>query len=685
VATSNWKRTFRSALGAAVLVLGLAPSVHAASAVLSWNASGESDLGGYIAFWGGASRSYSNQSDVGTARSLTIPGLTEGNTYFFAVKAYDVTGNQSAFSTEVSLTVPTGTPADTTAPTVTAVNTTSATTVVVTFSEAVDPTSAEDAGNYEIDGGSVAVLSAVLDSDGVTVRLTTATHAVDSFHTLTVSGVADLASPPNVAGEDVSYQAAFDVQVDVISPSSYAVADVMAGDPYYVDAGFTVTSIPAEYRGATWILTANGDVNRTTTSRLRFTVDRDVVVFVGYDQGAASGPDWLTQAFVPTGEGPATTDGASPFDMWARDFPAGEIDLGGNAAPGASGAGSNYVVLILAMDSAVTAGDADGDGMTDAWESAMGLNPAAFDAHDDPDGDGLTNLEESWLGTDPFVAPSTGGGGNTAPTVTLDGSVVGVVGTEVTLDGSSADDLDGDALTWQWHQTAGPQAVAISGADQPAARFTPTETGVYSFTLLVTDGQGGVAVGTTDVEVYEDVLASTITALGANLVVSQGALTGAVLSIPLGAMDKTYEVAVGSIAMPKAAPSGDTVLSQVVHFSPSDMPLQSMATIRVPYTRNAAIGFDNLDLLRYDPESDTWVSVPITRDLGSSVEASVDLLGTFVVVQKASGSGGGSATSSTGGGGCAAADGPGAGDLGLILLLAMALIRLIPRRRADRA
>jgi len=684
VATSNWKRTFLSVAGAALLLLGLAPSAHAASAILSWSANTDPDLGGYIAYWGGTSRSYSNQSDVGAPRSLTIPGLVAGNTYFFAVKAYDTSGNLSAFSSEVSLTIPSSTPADTTAPSVASVNTTSATTVVVTFSEAVDPTTAEDPGNYTIDGGGVAVLSAVLDSDGVTVRLTTASHALDSFHTLQVSGVGDLAAPPNLADDSVSYQAAFDLQVDVISPSSYGVANVMTGDPYYVDAAFSVLSVPAEYRGATWILTADADVNRTTVTRLRFTVDRDVVVFVGYDRNAASGPDWLTQGFVPTGEGPATTDAASPFVMWARDFPAGEIDLGGNAAPGASGAAGNYVVLVKAIDTAVVAGDADGDGMADAWETAMGLNPSVFDAHDDPDGDGLTNLQEFWLGTDPFAAPA-GGGANAAPTVTLDGSVVGVVGQQVTLDASAANDTDGDALNWQWHQTAGPDAVALTNSDQPVATFTPTETGIYSFTVAVTDGRGGAAVATTDVEVYEDVLASTITALGANLVVSQGALTGAVLSIPLGAMDKTYQVAVGSTSMPKGLPSGDTAVSQAVHFSPSDMPLQAKATIRVPYTRNAAVGFDNLDLLRYDPETDTWESVDISRDLGSSLEANVDLLGTFVVVQKGGGSGGGSTASGAAGGGCTATDGSGAGDLGLILLLAMALVRLIPRRRTGRA
>lgn len=51
--------------------------------------------------------------------------------------------------------------------------------------------------------------------------------------------------------------------------------------------------------------------------------------------------------------------------------------------------------------------DGDGDGMTDAWEQAHGLdslNP--LDAALDPDGDGMSNLREYQTGADPQVADS---------------------------------------------------------------------------------------------------------------------------------------------------------------------------------------------------------------------------------------------------------------------------------------
>ena len=64
--------------------------------------------------------------------------------------------------------------------------------------------------------------------------------------------------------------------------------------------------------------------------------------------------------------------------------------------------------------------DTDGDGLTDTWELAHGLNPLdPSDASADPDHDGMTNLQEFLAGTDPHdgnsylkvtsVAPATDG------------------------------------------------------------------------------------------------------------------------------------------------------------------------------------------------------------------------------------------------------------------------------------
>lgn len=56
--------------------------------------------------------------------------------------------------------------------------------------------------------------------------------------------------------------------------------------------------------------------------------------------------------------------------------------------------------------------DTDGDGMSDKWELAHGLNPNANDASGDLDGDGFTNAQEYAAGTDPANNASKPEGAN---------------------------------------------------------------------------------------------------------------------------------------------------------------------------------------------------------------------------------------------------------------------------------
>jgi hypothetical protein len=56
--------------------------------------------------------------------------------------------------------------------------------------------------------------------------------------------------------------------------------------------------------------------------------------------------------------------------------------------------------------------DSDGDGLTDAYELAFGLDAERHDSASDLDADGLTNAEEAVLGSSPALADSDGGGEN---------------------------------------------------------------------------------------------------------------------------------------------------------------------------------------------------------------------------------------------------------------------------------
>jgi hypothetical protein len=69
---------------------------------LQWDPNVETDLAGYRISYGSAPRSYTTTIDVGNQTSHQFTGLAEGQTYYFAVRAYNAGGFLSPFSEEVS-------------------------------------------------------------------------------------------------------------------------------------------------------------------------------------------------------------------------------------------------------------------------------------------------------------------------------------------------------------------------------------------------------------------------------------------------------------------------------------------------------------------------------------------------------------------------------------------------------
>ncbi|NIQ13982.1 MAG: hypothetical protein GTO02_06150 [Candidatus Dadabacteria bacterium] len=81
------------------------------SATLTWkppssNIDGTpvNDLGGYVIYFGESSGNYSNWVDVGNVLSYTVENLPSG-TYYFAITSYDLGGNESELSNEMSKTI----------------------------------------------------------------------------------------------------------------------------------------------------------------------------------------------------------------------------------------------------------------------------------------------------------------------------------------------------------------------------------------------------------------------------------------------------------------------------------------------------------------------------------------------------------------------------------------------------
>src|SRR3989441_2535680 len=96
------------------VLCSLAPAVSSAAQVtLAWDPNTETDLAGYKLYYGLSSGSYPSSVDVGNLTSYTLSGLLEGQSYYFAATAYNLSLAESGFSNEVSKAL-----ADVTPPTV---------------------------------------------------------------------------------------------------------------------------------------------------------------------------------------------------------------------------------------------------------------------------------------------------------------------------------------------------------------------------------------------------------------------------------------------------------------------------------------------------------------------------------------------------------------------------------------
>ncbi len=163
------------------------------------------------------------------------------------------------------------------------------------------------------------------------------------------------------------------------------------------------------------------------------------------------------------------------------------------------GADQGLYIDTIAVTAGTANGDADADGLLDAWELTKGLDPAdnADGATADSDGDGLTNGEEFDYGSNPLAADSDGDGvedpdEQTAGTDPLNPDTDG----DGLNDGDEATfgsdpflaDFDGDGLTDPVEQAAGsnpnsadvdgdgyldPQEIA-AGSDPNLAASVPT-------------------------------------------------------------------------------------------------------------------------------------------------------------------------------------------------------------------
>lgn len=90
-------------------ILAIAGIAQAATINVSWNPNTEPDLAGYRLYVGEASGQYGEPVDVGNVTGHVMEITPQhGATYYFALTAYDTSGNESGYSDEATCFIPDG-------------------------------------------------------------------------------------------------------------------------------------------------------------------------------------------------------------------------------------------------------------------------------------------------------------------------------------------------------------------------------------------------------------------------------------------------------------------------------------------------------------------------------------------------------------------------------------------------
>jgi hypothetical protein len=107
--TANiWNSSFarKFILRGALLLFACRPALADQSVTLTWSPSPDTNAVGYKIYYGGASQAYTNTVALGNVTNVTVSGLTEGATYYFAATTVSAAGTESIFSNEATYAIP---------------------------------------------------------------------------------------------------------------------------------------------------------------------------------------------------------------------------------------------------------------------------------------------------------------------------------------------------------------------------------------------------------------------------------------------------------------------------------------------------------------------------------------------------------------------------------------------------
>jgi hypothetical protein len=437
----------------------------AGQVTLAWDASTDPAVTGYKLYYGTATRNYTSSVDVHNVTTYTVPGLTEGLTYYFAAVDYDTYGSESVYSNEVVYTVPT-------VPDIglfgngVAIANGDATPLAADFT---------DFGSADVSGGTVTRTFTVQNPGSGALSLT-GTPAVAVSGANAADFVVTVAPAATVAAAgSTTFQVRFDPGASGTRSATISIAsNVAAKSPYTFAIQGTGTTAPDISLAGNAVTIASGDTTPSTA---------DFTDFGGTDVSGGT----VTRTFTVQNPG------------------SGALNLTGTPAVAVSGANAADFVVTVAPAATVAA-----------------AGSTTFQVRFDPGASGTRSATISIASNVAAKSPYTfaiQGTGTTAPDISLAGNAVTIASGDTTP--STADftdfggtDISGGTVTRTFTvqnpgsgalNLTGTPAVAVSGANAadfvvtaaPAAtvaaagsttfqvRFDPAATGVRSATISI--------------------------------------------------------------------------------------------------------------------------------------------------------------------------------------------------------
>jgi large repetitive protein len=488
-------RNIRNIFVMIVVFLAFFPDTGIATSLqVTWTADTDSDLAGYKVYWGTASGAYGTPASVTSGTLYDISSVQAGTTYYVAVSAYDTSGNESAKSTQQSITVPAS---DTTPPT----------------------------GSITINSG-----AATTSSTSVTLTLS----ATDNSGTVT--GM-EFSNDGTTWSSQVAYATSYSwslssgfgtktVYAKFVDPSgnwSSAVTDTINLVDTTPPTGTVIINSGATSTTSTAVtLTLSATDNSGTVAGMEFSNDgstwsSQVAYATSYSWTLSSGSGTKTvyAKFVdPSGNWSSVV--TATINLVDTTPPTGSVLING----GASTTTSTAVTLTLsASDAAGTVTGMkisnDGTNWTSAtyatsysWTLSSGYgSKTVYALFGDNSGNWMTSPA-----TDTIQYVSSLPVANAGTNQTLNPQ-------DVILDGSASYDPGGGTLQYLWTQVgSSPVSVTINTPTSAKADFVGIKEGTYQFKLTCTNSAGSSSA---TVNVTINNVAPTVSA-GSNVTINAG-------------------------------------------------------------------------------------------------------------------------------------------------------------------